>query len=149
MIDLSGCLYCHDYTARFMKTMLNLLTRLVEMRRCCERAKQNPYLTSGEKAAARFFKGLVRGCLPDSVLATYDRMKETETELLESPEVLAMAVLVSTYRSSSPAKRRRLLSHFADPSPVAKRAMRCNGAVKKRRYHSPKLRNRGLAVLMG
>ena len=149
MIDLPGCLYRCEYTARFMKTMLNLLTRLVEMRRCCERAKQNPYLTDGEKAAARFFKGLVHGCLPDSVLATYDQMKETEPELLECPEVFAMAVLVSTYRSSSPAKRRELLSHFPDPLPVAKRAMRCNGAVKKRRCHSPKLRHRGQAAAKG
>ena len=149
MIDLPGCLYRCEYTARFMKTMLNLLTRLVEMRRCCERAKQNPYLTDGEKAAARFFKGLVHGCLPGSVLATYDQMKETEPELLECPEVFAMAVLVSTYRSSSPAKRRELLSHFPDPLPVAKRAMRCNGAVKKRRCHSPKLRHRGQAAAKG
>jgi hypothetical protein len=149
MIDQPGGLYRHEYTARFMKTMLNLLTRLVEMRRCCERVKQNPYLTDGEKAEARFFKGLVRGCLPDSALATYDQMKKTEPELLECPEVFAMAVLVSTYRSSSPAKRRELLSHFADPLPVAKLVRRCNGAVKKRRCHLPKLHHRGVAVLKG
>jgi hypothetical protein len=130
-----------------MKTMLNLLTRLVEMRRCCERAKENPHLSDGEKAAARLFKSLVRGCLPDSVLATYDRMKETEPELTECPEVFAMAVLVFTCRGSYPAKRSELLSHFADPSPVTQRARQFSGTLKKRRCHSPKLRHRGMATL--
>src|SRR5262252_778866 len=35
-----------------MKTMLELLIRLHEMRCCCERAKRNPQLTNGEKSVA-------------------------------------------------------------------------------------------------
>ena len=98
-----------------MKMILDLLARLVELRHCCERAKENPQLTEGEKAAAFCMKSLVRDCLPIPVLQTYDRMKETEAELLECPEVFAMAVLVSTYRSSLPAKRKRSPAHFATP----------------------------------
>jgi hypothetical protein len=130
-----------------MKTMLSLLTRLVEMRRCCERAQENPHLSDGEKAAARFFKGLVRGCLPDSVLVTYDQMKETEPEMFGCPELFAMAVLVFTYRDSSPAKRRELLSHFADSPPATQRARQFSATLKKRQYHSPKWRRRGTATL--
>jgi len=132
---------------RFMKTMLSLLTRLAEMRLCCERTERNPHLSDGEKAAPRLFKSLVRGCLPDSVLATYDWMKVIEPELSECPEVFAMAVFVFTYRVSSPAKRRELLSHFADPLPVAQRARQFSGTLMKCRCHSPRLRRRGTATL--
>jgi hypothetical protein len=132
-----------------MKTMMELLIRLQQLRLSSLRAAHNNQLTATEKNSIRFFKNLVRECLPAEVLVPYDRLKETEPELLECPEVFAMAVLVSTYRSSSPAKRRELLSHFPDTLPVAKRAMRCNGAVKKRRCHSPKLRHRGQAASKG
>lgn len=104
-----------------MKTMLDLLTRLVEMRNCCERAKHNSQLTQSERATASCFKSLVRDCLPPSVLATYDEMKDTDPELLDCPEVFAMAVLVSTYQRLPAVSRRRLVSHFAiRPSPENK-----------------------------
>ncbi len=101
-----------------MKTMLELLIRLQELRHCCERVKHNPQLTRGEKAAAGCFKSLVRDCVPAEVLIHYDRLKEAEPELLQCPEVFAMAVLVSTYRSLSPRKRQRLVNHFATPPRV-------------------------------
>ena len=97
--------------------MLELLVRLVEMRNCCERAKHNFELTESERSAAYWLKSLVRGCLPSCVLATYDQMKDGDPELLECPEVFAMAVLVSTYRSLPPVPRRKLLAHFDNPSP--------------------------------
>lgn len=104
-----------------MKTMLDLVVRLVEMRRCCEHVRNNSQLTEGEKSAAYCFTSLVRDCLPPLVLATYDRMEQTDSQLLEAPEVFAMAVLVSTYRNASPVDRSKLLSHFTPASPVRPR----------------------------
>lgn len=104
-----------------MKTMLDLVVRLVEMRRCCEHVRNNSQLTEGEKSAAYCFTSLVRDCLPPLVLATYDRMEQTDSQLLEAPEVFAMAVLVSTYRNASPVDRSKLLSHFTPASPVQPR----------------------------
>ena len=101
-----------------MKTMLELLIRLHEMRCCCERVRCNSQLTDGEKAMACSHKQIVRECLPAIVLAHYDRMKKTESALFSCPEVFAMAVLVSTYRSLLPRQRRKLVSHFATPAPA-------------------------------
>src|ERR1043166_5642503 len=100
---------------KIMRTMMEPLIRLQEMRICCERVARNPQWTDEEKTAACCFKNLVRDGLPREVLVHYDRLKEAEPELLECPEVFAMAVLVSTYRSLSPRKRRRLVRHFATP----------------------------------
>lgn len=102
-------------TILYMKTILEILIRLQNWRDCCRRAIFNPQLTGGEKAAPYFFKSLVRGCLPAEILFHYDRMKDTEPELLKCPEVFAMAVLVSTYRNLSPRKRQKLVNHFATP----------------------------------
>jgi hypothetical protein len=99
-----------------MKTMLELVTRLHEMRSCCERVRRNPQLTEGEKAAACYHKQIVRECLPPEVLAHYDRMKTAERKLRLFPEVFAMAVLVSTFRSLPPQGRKKLLAHFDVPS---------------------------------
>jgi hypothetical protein len=96
-----------------MKTMLELLIRVQELRDCCERADRNPQLTQGEKNAVRFFKDLVRGCFPAVVLEQYDHLKKAEPQLLECPAIFGMAVLVSTYRDLTPAKRKKLLTHFA------------------------------------
>ena len=93
--------------------MLELLTRLHEMRSCCERVRRIPQLTAGEKAAVCFHKQIVRECLPPEVLAHYDRMKTAERALRPFPEVFAMAVLVSTFRSLSPQGRKKLRAHFA------------------------------------
>jgi len=101
-----------------MKTMLELLIRLNEMRCCYERVEQNAQLTSGEKAAMCIHKQLVRECLPPEVLKHYDRMKKTERVLRAFPTIFAMAVLVSTYRSLTPTGRRKLAAHFATPSPT-------------------------------
>jgi hypothetical protein len=111
-----------------MKTMLELLIRIHEMRRCCERVKRNPQLTNGEKSVACSHKQLVRECLPVTVLVHYDRMKTTERTLLRCPEVFAMAVLVSTCRSLSPLQRRRLVRHFTTSSPTWNNAVRRNGS---------------------
>ena len=113
-----------------MKTMLELLIRLHEMRCCCERVKRNPQLTSGEKSVVCSHKQLVRECLPVTVLNHYDRMKKTERTLLTCPEVFAMAVLVSTYRSLSPLQRRRLVRHFNTPPPTLGSAVRKNATKK-------------------
>src|SRR5262245_13507769 len=101
-----------------MRTMLELLVRLNDMRCCCERVELNPQLTAGEKAAACTHKQIFRECLPPQVLAHYDQMKETEPTLVQCPEIFAMAVLVSTWRSLSPAGRRKLETHFAITTPT-------------------------------
>jgi hypothetical protein len=75
----------------------------------------------------------VRECLSAEVLVHYDRLKETEPELLECPEVFAMAVLVSTYRSLSPRKREKLVNHFATPPSVG---CGCNGHIATRSTHA-------------
>lgn len=116
-----------------MKTMLELLIRLHEMRCCCERVRRNPQLTNGEKAVACSHKQIVRECLPAVVLAHYDRMKKTERGLLACPDVFAMAVLVSTYRSLSPRQRRKLVAHFATPAPTQSSAVQRNGTMQSRR----------------
>lgn len=107
-----------DATPEIMKTMLELLIRLQEMRCCCERTRRNPQLTSGEKAVACSHKLLVRECLPADLLTHYDRMKKRERAMLACPEVFAMAVLVSTWRSLPPARRRKLVAHFATQAPT-------------------------------
>jgi hypothetical protein len=115
-----------------MKTMMELLIRLQQLRLSSLRAAHNNQLTAAEKNSIRFFKSLVRECLPAEVLVHYDRLKETE-ELLECPEVFAMAVLVSTYRSLSPRKREKLVNHFATPPSVG-----CgyNGHIATRSTHA-------------
>lgn len=110
-----------------MKTMLELLFRLQEMRSCCARVRRNAQLTPGEKDIARWHKRLVRECLPPEVLAEYDRMKRTERALLGYPEVFAMSVLVSTFRGLSPRKRRELIGYFAPPNPGGTGHIRRNG----------------------
>lgn len=116
-----------------MKTMLEVLIRLQEMRCFCEQARRNPQLTHGEKAVACSHKQIVRECLPVEVLAHYDRMKKSERALLSCPEVFAMAVLVSTYRSLSPRQRSKLVDHFATPAPGQSSAVRRNGTAKPSR----------------
>jgi hypothetical protein len=121
-----------------MKTMMELLIRLQQLRDCCERTAHNPQLTAGEKAAASCLKELVRESLPADVLLHYDRLEETEPELLQCPEVFAMAVLVSTYRSLSPRQRTRLVNHFNTPPGAA-----C-GCIGHTAIRPPHLRRRGL-----
>ena len=128
-----------------MKTMLELLIRLQQLRRYCERMAKNKQLTDEEKNSAVCLKCLVCECLPDEVLTHYDRLKEIEPELLDSPEVFAMAVLVSVFCHSSPAQRKRLLAWFpngASPTP----AMRRNRVDRSRGISLSQPRHRGLNV---
>ena len=120
-----------QYTCKYarilnMKTMFELLIRLHEMRCCCERMKRNPQLTNGEKSLACSYKQLVRECLPVTVLVHYDQMKKKERALLQCPELFAMAVLVSTYRSLSPFQRKRLVRHFATSPPAGNNVVQWN-----------------------
>ena len=124
-----------------MKTMMELLIRLQQLRECCARTAHNPQLTGGEKAAARCLKELVRESLPAEVLLHYDRLEQTEPEFLRCPEVFAMAALVSTYRSLSPRQRTRLVNHFVTPPGAA---CGCNG---HKVMPAPRLRGNELRTL--
>ena len=92
-------------TAYCMKTIIDLLVRLQQLRLWSQRAAHNPHLTEREKHSLRSIKQLVRDCLPPSVQQHYDGLKRSEPELLKCPEVFAMAVLVSAYRSMSSSER--------------------------------------------
>jgi hypothetical protein len=116
-----------------MKTMLELLIRLTELRHCCDRVLRNPQFTNGEKTCIRSYKQIVRECLPSVVLSHYDRMKKSERALVSCPDVFAMAVLVSTYRSLSPRQRKKLLAHFTTPSPNPRDAVHRNRTSRRRR----------------
>jgi hypothetical protein len=95
-----------------MKLMMDLLIRLQEF----EAPPHDPFrewqLSSVEERAAREELDLVRDILPAEVLARYDEMKNTDEDLMESPELFAMTVLSDTYRSLSPSKRKTFLGHF-------------------------------------
>jgi hypothetical protein len=123
-----------------MKTMLEILIRLEEMRGCCQRTRHNPQLTDWEKAAASSHKLIVRECLPPEVLAHYDRMKTIEGTMKGCPEVFAMAVLVSTWRSLLPAGRRKLAAHFTTPTP----ARAASSAKRKARHPKSPVRGKTL-----
>ena len=99
-----------------MKTMMELLIQLQQLRRCNERNARNQHLTEGEKHPLRVQKRLVRECLPADVLLHYDRLRKLEPELLECPEIFAMAVLTTTWRNLTPDRRRELESHFSAPA---------------------------------
>jgi len=96
--------------------MMDLLISLRRADAVADAAGRNRQLSPGEKLVARRHMDLVREVIPPEVLAHYDHLKATATDLLESPELLAMAVLLTTYRSLSPAKRKKLLRHFAGTS---------------------------------
>lgn len=112
-----------------MKTMMEILIRLQQLRRSSLRFAHNKQLTAAEKNSVRCLKNLVRECLPAEVLLHYDRFKESEPELLECPEVFAMAVLVSTYRGLPPRGRKKLVNHFVTPPSIG---CGCNGHVAPR-----------------
>ena len=116
-----------------MKTMMELLIRLEQLRHAGQRTAHNPQLTEQERNTPLGLKILVRECLPPEVLTHYDQMKTTERELVSCPEVFAMAVLVSTYRDLQPRQRRKLVSHFATPAPAKPCAVPRNGTAKPSR----------------
>ena len=86
--------------------MIDLLVRLQEVEHCAQLAPR-------EKQSAHGYVALVREILPAEVLVRYDQMKGSDADLLDSRELFAMAVLVATYRSLSPRKRKKLLAHFS------------------------------------
>ena len=93
--------------------MMDLLVRLQEVEHCARLALRCKQLTPREKQSARGYVALVREIVPGEVLVLYDRMRRSDSDLLDSCELFAMAVLVATYRSLSPRKRKRLLAHFS------------------------------------
>ena len=96
-----------------MRTMMDLLVRLQEVENAARFALRSKQLTPREKRSAQGYVTLVREIIPGEVLALYEQMKQTDTDLLDSRELFAMAVLVATYRGLSPGKRRKLLFHFS------------------------------------
>lgn len=102
--------------------MLDLLTRLVELQQYCERVKGNPQLTDRETSAALCSTSLVRECLPKPVLDNYDRMQSGEPELLSSPDLFAMAVLVATYVKLPVSQRDEVLAQLQRRTPIRRRS---------------------------
>jgi hypothetical protein len=101
-----------------MKTMIDLLVRLQEVEHCAQLALRCSRLTPRERQSAHGHVALVREILPAEVLMLYDQMKESDSDLLDSRELFAMAVFVATCRSLSPLKRKKLLAHFStEPEP--------------------------------
>lgn len=96
-----------------MKTMMELLISLQRFDEHLETVSRRHQLSPRETQAARRHLHLVREIIPAEVLVHYDHMKTTAADLLESPELFSMAVLVATYRSLSPRKRKRFVNHFA------------------------------------
>ena len=114
-----------------MKTMMEMLIQLQQLRRCSERNAKNQHLTEGEQHPLRVHKRLVRESLPADVVLHYDRLRKLEPELLECPEIFAMAVLTTTWRNLTPARRRILEAHFNTPT-RGWRAARLNGVLALR-----------------
>jgi hypothetical protein len=113
-----------------MKLMMDLLIRLQEFEAPVHDACRVRQLSPVEERAAREQLDLVRDILPAEVLARYDEMKSTAEDLMESPELFAMAVLSDTYRSLSPSKRKKFLGHFGGEPCLpcsANRSLRRNG----------------------
>src|SRR5665213_1407231 len=113
-----------------MKTMMEMLIQLQQLRRCSERNAKNQHLTEGEKHPLRVHKRLVRECLPADVMLHYDRLRKLEPELLECPEIFAMAVLTTTWRNLTPERRRKLEAHFTKPTRGGLTSSRLNGRLE-------------------
>ena len=91
LIDLLVCLRRHEYTA----------TTAIEQ------------MSPREQSALKMQLALVRTTIPKYVLKRYDRIKRNEPVLVECPAALAMATLVSVYRSL-PTRKRKTMSSFFD-----------------------------------
>jgi hypothetical protein len=100
-----------------MKTMMELLISLQRVEHSMQVARQRRQLTPLESRHSDHYLTLVREIIPAEALVHYDRMKTTAADLLETPELFAMAVLVSTYGSLSPQQRKEFANHFAQPCP--------------------------------
>jgi len=83
-----------------------------------EAAARNCQLSPGEKETARRHVDLVREVIPAHILVHYDELKTKASDLLDSPELLSMAVLLTSYRSLPVGRRKTLLNHFnKNPKP--------------------------------
>jgi hypothetical protein len=71
----------------------------------------------------------VRECLPADVMLHYDRLRKLEPELLECQEIFAMAVLTTTWRNLTPARRRKLEAYFVKPTRSGRTGARLNGRL--------------------
>jgi hypothetical protein len=100
--------------------MIDLLIRLQQVEDSARVALRGKQLTPSEVRSAYGYVALVREIIPNEVRRLYDQMKHTDSDLLGSRELFAMGVLVATYRTLSPRKRKKLLNHFASgPRPPA------------------------------
>lgn len=103
----------HRLTAnQNMKTIMDLLISLHRFEHSVLVASRGRQLTRLEEKAARRHVDLVREVIPKEALRHYEQMKQTNADLLASPEVFAMAVVVATYRSLSPAQRREFVARY-------------------------------------
>lgn len=126
--------------------MMELLLRLQELERALARVEGNQPFTTREKRNLLVSLDLVKNTIPEAVLKCYDELKLSGAAVTRSPEVFAMAVLVSTYKQLDPRERERLVRHFAltGEAAVRKRKKRRvtvksrphhkNGAVRSRRF---------------
>ena len=95
-----------------MKTIMDLLISLQHSEHSMLIAARGRQLTPLEKKAAGRHLDLVREVIPDEALRYYEKMKQTNAELLANSEVFAMAAVVATYRNLSPAQRRQFVTRF-------------------------------------
>jgi len=93
-----------------MKPVIDLLVclRRHELTACAAQKQMSPR----EKTALDTQVALVRGTLPEYVLAHYDRVKRSKRADEACPVLVAMATLVNAYRALPPRKRRTLTSFF-------------------------------------
>jgi hypothetical protein len=96
-----------------MKTMMELLISLQRVEHSMQVARQRRQLTPLETRHGEHYLNLVREIVPAEALVHYDRMKTTAADLLDTPELFAMAVLLATYGSLSPQQRKEFVNHFA------------------------------------
>ncbi len=97
-----------------MKTIMELLISLQHFEHSVLVAMRGRQLTPLEKKAAGRHLDLVREVIPKEALRRYEQMKQSNADLLANSEVFAMAVVVATYRNSSPAQRQELETRFGN-----------------------------------
>lgn len=89
--------------------MMERLIRLQELERGSSRVSRNTHLTDREKRSMLLSIKRVRDNLPANILTSYEKMKKTDVKLLDSPDLFAMAVLVSTFRNTSRTRRKNII----------------------------------------
>ena len=129
-----------------MKTTLELLVRLAEVKKCAQRLSKHGQITNREKVAAECLQRLIRESLPGEVLPYFDTLFETEAQLVDCPEVFAMAVVVATYREVTPSRSKKLLTFFEIPKRAQKPKLARRSAVPKGNCPWRRNGSRALAV---